>query len=87
MTADRKIPKEVAKPARKRMAEMYKRRKDAGFVRRDRWAHPDDWPEIDAMISRISEQRNKRHTTANRTEHENTGRSAAEGAATRPRIA
>ena len=48
---------EGAKSAAQRMAEMYKRRKDSGFVRRDRWAHPDDWPEIDELISKLVEQR------------------------------
>ena len=57
MKENTKIQKEVAKTTAQRMAEMYKRRKDAGFVRRDRWAHPDDWPEIDVLISRLSEKR------------------------------
>lgn len=54
-----KSERSPAKHAAQRMAEMHERRKDAGLVRRDRWAHPDDWPEIDALIARLTERRNR----------------------------
>ena len=60
MKENTKSHKEVVKTAAQRMAEMYKRRKDAGFVRRDIWAHQDDWPEIKAFVALLAEQRNNK---------------------------
>jgi hypothetical protein len=35
------------------VAACEQRKRDAGITQRKRWAHPDDWPKIDAFISQL----------------------------------
>ncbi len=49
-------------PARRKQiaeasARLRAKRKEAGLVRSDVWAHPDDWAEIRALEKRLAEQR------------------------------
>jgi hypothetical protein len=39
---------------------MDSRRRAVGLVQRKRWAHPDDWPEIDALIIHLTKQRRRK---------------------------
>ena len=50
---------DAAKQNRQRVAKTRQRKRDAGLVPKERWAHPDDWPEIDALIKRLSAKREK----------------------------
>ncbi len=40
-------------------ARFRAKRKEAGLIRRDVWAHPDDWDQIRALESRLQSQREK----------------------------
>ena len=42
---------------RQRVAKARQRKRDAGLVPKERWAHPDDWPQIDALIARLTKSR------------------------------
>ena len=44
-------------PDTERQAKSRAARKRLGLVRRDVWAHPDDWPEIRALVKRLQEAR------------------------------
>ena len=46
-----------AKLNRQRVAKARQRKRDAGLVPKERWAHPDDWPQIDALIQRLTAKR------------------------------
>ena len=46
-----------AKQNRQRVAKARQRKRDAGLVPKERWAHPDDWPEIDALITKLGNHR------------------------------
>ena len=46
-----------AKQNRQRVAAFRQRKREAGFVAKERWAHPDDWPEIDKVIRRLNDRR------------------------------
>ena len=48
---------DAAKLNRQRVAKARQRKRDAGLVPKERWAHSDDWPEIDALIARLTESR------------------------------
>jgi hypothetical protein len=43
---------------RHRVAQCRQRKIKAGLVRRERWAHSDDWPAIDAYMAELSNDRN-----------------------------
>jgi len=47
---------------RQRVAQCRQRKNQAGLVRRERWAHTDDWPAIDAYIDGLSKNRNAKHS-------------------------
>jgi len=55
----KKISKKSAGPkdGAARVAALEQRHRDAGEVQRKRWAHPDDWPKIDALISELRAER------------------------------
>lgn len=36
-----------------RVAALEQRHRSAGEVQRKRWAHPDDWPQVDALIAAL----------------------------------
>ena len=42
---------------RQRVAKTRQRKRDAGLVPKERWAHPDDWTKIDALIARLNKKR------------------------------
>jgi len=42
---------------RERVARHEQKKRDAGLVQRKRWAHPDDWPAIDALIAELNNHR------------------------------
>ena len=42
---------------RQRVAKTRQRKRDAGLVPKERWAHPDDWPQIDRLIQRLTAKR------------------------------
>ena len=42
---------------RQRVAKARQRKREAGLVPKERWAHPDDWPEIDRLIQRLTKAR------------------------------
>ena len=46
-----------AKQNRQRVARHEQKKRDAGLVQRKRWAHPDDWPQIDALIAKLTRKR------------------------------
>ena len=46
-----------AKKNRQRVAKARQRKRDAGLVPKERWAHPDDWPQIDKLIQRLTAKR------------------------------
>ena len=46
-----------AKQNRQRVAKARQRKRDAGLVPKERWAHPDDWPQIDALIAMLTKSR------------------------------
>jgi len=46
-----------AKLNRERVKRHEQRKRDQGLVQRKRWAHPDDWPAIDAYIKRKTAKR------------------------------
>ena len=48
-----------AKKNRAAVAAFRKRKRETGFIAKERWAHPDDWPEIDALIKRLNAKRGK----------------------------
>lgn len=47
----------AAKQNRQRVARHEQKKRDAGLVQRKRWAHPDDWPAIDALIAELTNHR------------------------------
>mgnify|MGYP006291058927 CR=1 FL=1 len=42
------------------VASFEDRQREAGRVQRKRWAHPDDWAKIDAVIAMLNKERNKK---------------------------
>ena len=48
---------DAAKQNRQRVAKARQRKRDAGLVPKERWAHPDDWPQIDALIAKLTKHR------------------------------
>jgi len=44
-------------PVAQRVAAHEQRKRDAGLVQRKRWAHPDDWPAIDAYMAQLAQAR------------------------------
>ena len=46
-----------AKLNRERVNRHEQRKRDQGLVQRKRWAHPDDWPQIDRLIQRLTAKR------------------------------
>ena len=44
-----------------RKAAERDRKKELGFVRRDVWAHPDDWPAIRDLEKKLYKKREKAH--------------------------
>ena len=44
---------------RQRVAETRQRKREAGLVPKEVWVHPHDWPEIDALIRRLTTARNR----------------------------
>ena len=42
---------------RQRVAKTRQRKRDAGLAPKERWAHPEDWPQIDALIAKLTRKR------------------------------
>ena len=42
---------------RQRVAQTRQRKREAGLVPKEVWVHPHDWPEIDALIRRLTTAR------------------------------
>ena len=42
---------------RERVAQSRQRKREAGLRPKERWAHPNDWPAIDAYIAQLTERR------------------------------
>jgi hypothetical protein len=57
--SDKKKEASGAKTAAERMEAMNARKRAAGLVSRQKWAHPDDWPDIDAFIEAVNARRQK----------------------------
>lgn len=51
--------KKAAVASRCRVAEHRRRLRAKGLLPRERWAHPDDWPEIDELIQRLTAARDE----------------------------
>lgn len=49
----------MAKSAAERKRKERERKAELGLVRRDVWAHPDDWPEIRELEKRLQKDREK----------------------------
>jgi hypothetical protein len=53
-------PDPKPKSSTPRVAKHEAAQREAGRVQRKRWAHPDDWPEIDRVIDRLNKARTKK---------------------------
>ena len=49
----------TAKPATERMAELRKRRQEAGLTRVELWVHQDDLEAVKAMAEKLRKRREK----------------------------
>lgn len=42
---------------RERVAQSRQRKREAGLIPKERWAHPNDWPKIDAYMAQLANGR------------------------------